>query len=557
VEFWSHEMRKRTRESKLLVNWAAGVVGLLSAIAVAQSQAPQTARSGVVLAEQQPGNDLGAKIAAANAALGAARGEIRITKSGEISTRVMLSPNRDVICDGDQVELTLAASAASIVLSSNSTMRGCTLTSAQTSPPIGGEVFSQGTSDVQIADLTFVGGGPHIHLVGVSNFSIKNTRHLSITAGGASPIIVGQSEHGRIVSPRIEGITFPAGKWQARLIGISKSRFIDVSNPIIHDVDASAINACGGVTFSSSTDSSLHGGEISGLKNCDGVLTEKYSYDSPPASDIEITGTISGGNNTAPGAGPYSHNGEGFDIFQSKDIRVENVTVRDNDGNHSGMPGIEVSNSAQVTISGSIISDNGGLGIKVDGSVAVAINDCHTNHNGQAGIYVMPAVGSVSATHGSPSVKWAPGRAGMTFSSVWPPNTKIVIGRNVYTVASLQSTGELTLATDFSGPTGIYGYDLDSYVEINGGESLDNGQLSAGLPPNEKAGYREGVYFSGSSGEITGRVTHLHAADTQGSKTQTYGVRVENRGRIVASENSVEGNIAGGIRDSPRRSEIH
>jgi hypothetical protein len=526
-------MPKRPKGSKLLINGAAGFVGLLSAIAVAQPQAPQTTHGGVVLAEQQPGNDLGEKIAAANAALGPARGEIRITKSGEISTRVMLSPNRDVICDGDQVELTLAASAASIVLSSNSSMRGCALTSAQTSPPIGGEVFSQGTSDVQLADLTFVGGGPHIHLVGVSKFSIKNTRHLSITAG------------------------FPAGKWQARLIGISKSRFIDVSDPIIHDVDASAINACGGVTFSSSTDSSLHGGEISGLKNCDGVLTEKYSYDSPPASDIEITGTVSGGNNIAPGAGPYSHNGEGFDIFQSKDIRVSNVTVRDNDGNHSGMPGIEVSNSAQVTISGSIISDNGGIGIKVDGSLAVAINDCHTDHNGQAGIYVMPAVGSVSATHGSPSVKWAPGRAGMTFSSVWPPNTKIVIGRNVYTVASLQSTGELTLATGFSGPTGVYGYDLDSYVEINGGESLDNGQLSAGLPANEKAGYREGVYFSGSSGEITGRVTHLHAADTQGSKTQTYGVRVENRGRIVASENSVEGNLAGGIRDSPRRSEIH
>jgi Right handed beta helix region len=550
-------MRMRERESKLVVRCAAGFLWLLSAVAVlAQPQVPQTAGS-VVQAEQQPGNDLGAKIASANAALGSARGEIRVTRSGDISTRLTLSPNRDLVCDGNRVTLTLAASAASIVLSSNSAVRGCTISSNQTQGPVGGEVFSQGTSNVQVEGVIFVGGGYHIHFASVSNFLIKNTRHVSITVGGASAILVSQSEHGQIISPRIEGFTLPAGNWQARLIRVSLSHFIDVSDPIIHDVDASAINACGGVTFSSSTNSSLHGGEISGLKNCDGVLTELLSANSPPPSDIEITGTISGGNNNAPGAGKYSHNGEGFDIFNSKNIRLDDVTVRNNDRNRSGQPGIEVSNSTQVAIRNSIISDNGVEGIKVDGSPAVTIENCHTNHNGSAGIFVMPAIGSLSATHGSATVKWAPGRAGITFSAVWQPGTRITIGEGVYTVASLQSTGELTLTKDFAGASGVYGYELDSYVEITGGESLNNGQSSAGLPPNQKAGSREGVYFSGSSGEVTGRVTRLHAADNQISKTQTYGVRVENRGRIVATSNSVEGNLSGGIRDSPRLSEIH
>ncbi len=546
----------------IVVSLAPSVLSLLTGLAgtlcarAAATVAVQSAGRAVVFADRQAGNDLGAKIEAANAAMGTAGGEIRITKSGEVSTRIMLSPNRDLVCESPQVTLTLATPPASIVLSNNSAVRGCTLSSQQTQGPVGGEIFSQGTTNVQVEDVTFEGGGTHIHLVGVTNFSIKNTRHRSITVGGASPITVSQCEHGQIMSPRIEGITFPGGKFQARLIGISKSRFVDVSDPILHDVDASALNACGGVTFSSTSNSTLHGGEISGLKNCDGVLTEKFSYDSPPPSDIEINGTVSGGNNNGPGVGPYSHNGEGFDIFNSEKIHLINVTVRNNDTKRSGQPGMEVSNSTHITVSDSTFSDNGSEGIKVDGSLGVVIENCHINHNGFAGIYVIPAIGQVSATHGSATVKWAPGRAGVTFATVWPAGAKVLIGTGVYTVESLQSTAELTLTAPFAGATGVYGYDLDSSVEITGGEVLDNGQSHAGLAPNEKPGQREGVYFSGSTGEIVGRVTRLHAADTQGRKTQTYGVRVENRARIVANGNSVEGNMVEGIRDSPRRSEI-
>jgi hypothetical protein len=170
---------------------------------------------------------------------------------------------------------------------------------------------------------------------------------------------------------------------------------------------------------------------------------------------------------------------------------------------------------------------------------------------------VMPALGKVRVNAGSPTVNWAPGSANMTFSAVWPTHTKVVIDRTVYTIASLQSTGRLTLTADISA-TGVYGYNVDSYVEISGGESLDNGQRSVAMPVNANVGQREGVYFAGGfSGEITGRVTRLHASDTQARKTQTFGIRVENRARIFAKENSVAGNLVGGIQDSPRRSAIH
>ncbi|MGA7924725.1 MAG: right-handed parallel beta-helix repeat-containing protein [Candidatus Sulfotelmatobacter sp.] len=528
----------------------------VSAIAKSGAQA-QPVQGSVIFADQQFGSDMGAKIVAANTALGPAKGEIRVAKSGEISEPVLLSHNHSLTCVGDQVTLTLSSSRATIIQESDTHVRGCTLSSSQTLPPAGGaEIVSQGTSNVQVDDVTFVGGGDHIEFNNVSNFSIGNTRHVSITAKGASPILIDSSTRGHIISPRIDGFTVPAGDSSIRLIGINKSSLIEVSDPAIKDVDASTVPGCGGVSFTASSNSALHGGVVSGLNNCDGVLTE--STDRAASSDIEISGTVSMGHNTSAGSGKNANNGEGFDIFNSKRVQLSEVTARNNGKSPSNrQPGIEVSNSSDVSISKGIASDNGLEGIRVDGSPGVTISASHTNRNGGGGIVVMPALGRVRVTEGSPIVDWTPGDANMTFSAVWPPRSKIVIAGAVYRIASLQSTTRLMLTADVSAATGNYAYNVDSYVEITGGESLDNGQLSLGLPPDRNVGRREGVYFAGGfSGEVTGRVTRLQATDTQNRKTQTFGIRVENRARIVADDNSVDGNLAGGIQDSPGKSTI-
>jgi len=509
----------------------------------------------VVVADQQMGSDIGAKINAANTRLGAARGEIQVISSGEISSAVELSANHDLVCAGNQVILRMTTVNASISQKSNTRVSGCTLSSNEISAA-NGEISSTGTSNVRIENVTFVGGGYHIYYKMVSNFSIQNTRHVSITAKAASPILIDSSVHGRIISPHIDGFTVPGGNWSVRLLGIVKSSFVDVSDPIIHDVDASTVSGCGGVSFVSSTNSTLLGGRISGLKNCDGVLTEATGM--TPASDIDINGTSSTGHNSSPGAGRNANNGEGFDIFNSKRVHLSNVISREN-GTSPGnrLPGIEVSNSVEVTLSNCISNDSGSDGIRVDGSPGVTIVRSTTDHNGGVGIMVMPAIGRVDVTQGSPIVNWTAGDANMTFSPVWPSNTKIVIGHSVYRIASVLSTGQLVLSSTFPAPTGKNGYNVDSSVEITGGESLDNGQLSAGLPVDQNVGKREGVYFAGGfSGELSGRVTRLHASDTQNQKTQTFGIRIENRARIVASENSVAGNLAGGIQDSPGKSRI-
>ncbi len=519
---------------------------------------PKQAESRIILANQESGSDLGAKIIAADTALGSAKGEIRVTQSGEISEPISLSHNHELSCLGDHITLTLTAVAAQIALQSDTRIHSCTLSSSQTSPPEGGgEIISEGTVNVRVEEVTFVGGGFHIKFTSVSNFSISNTRHVSITAKGTSPILVDSSTHGRIVSPRIEGFTVPSGDVGVRLLGVNKSSFIEVDDPVIHDVDASTVPGCGGVAFISSHHSSLRGGVIRGLKNCDGVLTE--SSDRDTSSDIDISGTVSMGHNATPGFGKNANNGEGFDIYNSERVHLSHVTARNN-GHDPGNPmsGIEVSNSRQISLDRCVSSDNGVEGIRVDGSLGVKIAESHTNHNGGAGILVMPALGRLSITRDSPTVDWTLGDANMTFSFVWPVGTKIVIGGTVYTIASFPSRLRLMLTSSVRKPSGKYSYNVDSYSEITGGESLDNGQAFAGLPADQKVGHREGVYFAGGfSGDLTGRVTRLHAGDTQDRKTQTYGIRVENRARVVASDNAVSGNLAGQILDSPGKSSIH
>jgi parallel beta-helix repeat protein len=509
----------------------------------------------VISAEEQAGPDLGAKIASADAALGSTAGVIKISRSGQVSNEVKLSPHHGLVCDDSNVTLTLTSAKSGIVQQSDTVVRGCTMSS--TLADHGAVIFAQGAANVQVDAVTFRGGGNHIQYITVSNFLIKNTRHLSVTTPGASPISVAMSSHGQIDSPRIEAYTVPAGKSGVRLIGIKESSFVDVINPVLNGVDASTVPGCGGVSFSSTTNSTLRGGQIGGLKNCDGVLTESEEA-KPPSSDISITNTVSSGINASQGAGHELHNGEGIDIFNSRRVQLSQVTTNGN-GTFRGMrmPGIEISNSIDITISGCIANGNGGEGIRVDGSPQVTIKDFHTNHNGASGILVMPAFGKVSVTHGSPMVKWAPGSANITFSVVWPPQTKIAIAGVEYTVAKFQNTGALTLTKNFTGASGAYGYNVDSYVELADGGSLDNGQRHKGEPPNAGAGEREGIYFSGGyAGELVGRITGLHVGDTQTQKTQIYGIRLENRTRIIASGVSASGNLVGGVRDSPGRSKI-
>src|SRR6516165_1764670 len=89
-------------------------VGALLSTSIAHAQTAGR----VILADQQSGADMGEKITAADLALGADAGQIKVGSSGSISKVVTISANHSVACANETVMLTLATQQASFRLQS-------------------------------------------------------------------------------------------------------------------------------------------------------------------------------------------------------------------------------------------------------------------------------------------------------------------------------------------------------------------------------------------------------------------------------------------------------
>jgi hypothetical protein len=78
-------------------NLAIPIIALLGAVSLVPVAMPQGADK-IVSADQQGGADLGTKIAAADAALGAATGRIQVHQSGSIASTITISSNHTLVC---------------------------------------------------------------------------------------------------------------------------------------------------------------------------------------------------------------------------------------------------------------------------------------------------------------------------------------------------------------------------------------------------------------------------------------------------------------------------
>src|SRR5437899_8209762 len=117
--------------------------------------------------------DLGAQIAAADAKLGSTPGQIIVSTSGTISEgEVSLSVGHDLICTG-QVTISLDAGSY-LYQNSHTRIKNCIISATPT--PINGEVQSINTDDVELDNVTFVGGGNLVYWTGVSNFRISDNK---------------------------------------------------------------------------------------------------------------------------------------------------------------------------------------------------------------------------------------------------------------------------------------------------------------------------------------------------------------------------------------------
>ena len=354
---------------------------------------------------------------------------------------------------GEATNITLVNTAAFIQPGSNVEIRDLAITSSLTSV-INGSIFSQGTSNIKIENVTFTGGGHQLNLNTVSNFRVAGTRHVGLTAPGAA-IFVYNSDHGTVREPRVEGFTYPAGS-SLRVIGFNNSRYIDVESPIVRNLDGTTVsNSFAALGFSGSDHMTLLGGQLTDNKGADGFVSEAGS------SDIDIVGTISTGNGlcsvSSPCAGSNGGNGDGFDIFNSSRVRLSGCNARGN-GNWTANPhpGIEIFTTTDVTVQACDASDSGGNGIIVQGSPRTVLIGVSSQRNQGDGLYVAPYVAPSGSTDSSVQVM------GGQFNDNGRGNLGLVFVNGMYFAGGATATVQGATATNTTGSTQVYGARLEN-----------------------------------------------------------------------------------------------
>jgi Right handed beta helix region len=432
---------------------------------------------------------------------------------------------------GDTTVLNFTSASARIIQSSGTVVKNLKLASTQTTTAEGGEVFSQGTSDVEATGLTFSGGGSHIAYRGVSNFTISQTRHLSLTAKGNAILLQG-SDHGVLVDIDIEGYTAPASDaYYGGAIRVgNNSNHITIINPTISDIDGTTVRDYAGVDISASHYVSLLGGTLTGLKNGDGVVTEDG------ATDVNISGTISTGNSDSAGAGSYGNNGDGFDIYNSARVHLSNCVGNDN-GNLSSNRnrGAEIYTSEDVTVSNCEFSHNGAQGVIVRGSPRTQLTNVTAKDNYWAGLYFADISGTVVVSGANVTVTKGGG-----FGLAWEPGTTIMIHSTPCEIASVTDASHLVLSDPMPDMKSVK-YVVESYqAEVSSGNYNDNGSSGE---------MQHGIYLADGT---TASISNVTATDDRPSgKTQMWGVDIQNQARAVFFNNNFLGNAVGAVDDAP------
>lgn len=398
-------------------------------------------------------------------------GAVTLNLSVQITVNTPVSGRTVIQGLGEATNITLLNTAAFLQLGSAVEVRDLAITSNLTSV-INGSIFSQGTNNIRIDNVTFTGGGHQLNLNTVSNFRISGTRHNALTAPG-SALFIYNSDHGTVREPRVEGFVYPAGS-ALRVIGFNNSRYIDLESPIVRNLDGTNVSGSfAALSFYASDHMTLSGGQLTDNKGADGFVSEAGS------ADIDIIGTISTGNGlcsaSSPCAGTNGGNGDGFDIFNSAHVRLSGCNARGN-GNWTTNPhpGIEIFTSTDVTVQGCDASDSGSNGISVDGSPRIVLMGVSSQRNQGNGLYVAPFGGVDSSVQ----------VMGGQFNDNGKGNLGLVYINGMYFAGGATATVQGVTATNTTGSTQVYGarlentsrgvFVLNNFHGNSGGEILDS-----------------------------------------------------------------------------------
>lgn len=483
-------------------------------------------------------DDLGAQIAAADAALGAHPGEIPVTTSGTISEgKVSVSAWHDLVCKkGTKIFL---KAGSYIYQNSHTSIKNCIIEA--TSTPILGEVQSVNTDHVELDSVTFVGGGNLVYWNNVKYFRVSDNEVVSITAVDPTTHTTTAGYYlincswGQVDNLMASSFVFPAGLNQTGVLELNLSSHITVNSPMISDVDASyVLVGAGAIVIAGSTNIAVNGGFITGNANMDGILSQT-SGNSVRSSHINLTG-VDSSYNGAPGRNVNAPLGlgDGLDIINTRNVRISHCILNGNGSLHDRQPGIWLFLDDDVVVADSDISDSSMAGIATAGSRRVRLLRDSINRNQASGVFTEFQGGT--ATNAGPAVTFFAGVSG-GFSVAWAPGTPFTLDGVIYPIASVSDSTHLTLAISAADHSSPVVWSVDTTQDIRDTVIDDNGQAKFG--GQSQVGI---TWADGTSGIISG----VTATDT-GSGTQLYGLELANTASATLNNDNFSGNVQGGI----------
>jgi hypothetical protein len=488
------------------------------------------------LAAGQTG-DLGAQIAAEDAALGNNAGEIHVAASGIISEgKVSLSVGHDLVCN-DQITISLNAGSY-LYLNSHTRISNCIISATPTL--IQGEIQSINTSHVQLDHVTLVGGGNLVYWDRVNDFSISDNTIVSITAVDPATNVAQSGyyllncSHGNVVNLKASNFVFPVGPGSIpAIVGLFTSHDITINNIYINNVDASFDFGGSGIQINGSSHVTVNGGVITNNAKMDGITSE--SWGNLPSSDEVITG-LNASYNGGPGlnsAAPLSL-GDGIDIINTRHVRIYNCTLLGSGSLGNEQPAIWLFLDDDVVVENSDMSDGSMGGLDMAGSPNVTLINNSINRNQASGTFAEAQIGT--ATSVGTTLTFVGGPTG-SFGLAWRDGTPLMFDGVTYQIASVPDNQHAVLTTappDHSSPAS---WTVDSLNEqIVGGVINDNGL--AGFGGATQVGIS---WADGTTGIISG-VTSINT----GVGAQLYGLRFDNTANALLSGNTFSPNLDGG-----------
>ena len=374
---------------------------------------------------------------------------------------------------------------------------------------------------------TIVLGSAYAGFIGTSTTGLV-LRRLRIISSLSSSSVNGSFFAQGATRLSIEDCRFEGGSQQINLNNCSKFRVIRTSHGAPSIANGQPINlyqCTDGTVTNPQFDSYVQPvgttqvGVVQVL-NCDKVIVDSPVVDGIDMSTVP-SGFIVGITNSTrcKVVTPSISNTYGADAIlvqnSSSDISVVDPTCVSN-GQTGGAgtnsqtgDGIDIFNSTRVRITNPILRNNGANGhhgMEINSSSDVTVIGGDSSYAGQAGVNV---AGSQDVTIDSMTI-----------------NHNQQNGILVQPFNSVDSTNVKIIAPDIT----------------------DNNQAIGST-----VGITEGIYWSGAA---TGQVIGGRITDDQATKTQTYGIRIENTASIVATGVSVVGNATGSILDDVGASNI-